>query len=363
MSRHMRFSHSFAWVVAAGSFAACAPAVRHPVNPRAQARRALEMPPAPPAAPARWRGLIGEYDTPAGMRLVLEDGGDLWIADTNHHAVRLVERGPTEFQITSGDAARVLGRRASTISFVVDRGERAHALLAGGETFARREIEPAAGTNQLRVTPVRPVEQLRVVAMAASPPRESGNFKNADLVELTTLEPGIKLEIRYATTNNFLGTRFYDQPRAFMQRPAAEAVARAHRSLEPLGYGLLIHDAYRPWYVTKMFWDATPADKRWLVANPAEGSKHNRGSAVDLTLYRLSTGRPVDMPSTYDESTDRAYADYPGGTSLERWHRALLRRAMEEQGFTVNPTEWWHFDFNGWKDYAIGNEPFDRIGR
>ena len=82
--------------------------------------------------------------------------------------------------------------------------------------------------------------------------------------------------------------------------------------------------------------------------------------AVDLTLYRLSTGRPVDMPSTYDESTDRAYADYPGGTSLERWHRALLRRAMEEQGFTVNPTEWWHFDFNGWQDYAIGNEPFER---
>jgi D-alanyl-D-alanine dipeptidase len=349
--------------VAVASLAACAPAVRGPVNPRAAARRALEMPPPPPAAPARWRGLIGEYDMPVGMRLVLEEGGDLWVADTNHHTLRLIERGPTEFEVGSGNEERVLGRRASTISFVVDRGDRAHALVAGGERFPRRAIEPAAGTNQLRVTPVRSVEALRVEALAASPPREPGNFKKADLVELTTLEPGIKLEIRYATTNNFLGTRFYDQPRAFMQRPAAEAVARAHRSLEALGYGLLIHDAYRPWYVTKMFWDATPADKRWLVANPAEGSKHNRGSAVDLTLYRLSTGRPVDMPSTYDESTDRAYADYPGGTSLERWHRALLRRAMEEQGFTVNPTEWWHFDFNGWKDYAIGNEPFDRIGR
>src|SRR5262245_21896548 len=139
MRRSVNFSRLFAFIVAGASVGACAPAVRGPVNPRAQARRALEMPPAPPAAPARWRGLIGEYDMPAGMRLVLEDAGDLWIADTNHHAVRLVERGPTEFQITSGDAARVLGRRASTISFVVDRGERAHALLAGGETFARRE--------------------------------------------------------------------------------------------------------------------------------------------------------------------------------------------------------------------------------
>lgn len=351
---------------------ACAPAARRGVTPRAEARRALEMPPAPPAASPEFRRLIGEYDTPVGMRLVLEDGGDLWVADTNHHAARLIQRGPAmaerpresvvTFEIAERDAESILGRRARALAFTVD-GDRARELSAGGQRFPRREIEPAAGTNQLRVTPVRSVEQLRVEALAASPPRESGTFKKADLVELTALEPGIKLEIRYATTNNFLGTRFYDEPRAFMQRPAADAVVRAHRALAPLGYGLLIHDAYRPWYVTKMFWDATPADKRWLVANPAEGSKHNRGAAVDLTLYRLSTGRPVDMPSTYDESTDRAYADYPGGTSLERWHRALLRRAMEEQGFTVNPTEWWHFDFNGWKEYAIGNQPFDRIGR
>jgi D-alanyl-D-alanine dipeptidase len=351
------------WLIAAASLAACAP-VRHQ-NPRAAARRALDVPPAPPPAPAKWRGLIGEYDTPVGMRLVLEDGGDLWLADSNHHAVRLIERDGVTYDLNEREAERLLSRRAATISFVVDRGDRggARAFVAAGERFPRREIEPAAGTNQLRVTPVRSVEQLRVEALAASPPHESGPFKKSDLVELTTLEPGIKLEIRYATTNNFLGSRFYDQPRAFMQRPAAEAVARAHRALESLGFGLLIHDAYRPWYVTKMFWDATPADKHWLVANPSEGSKHNRGAAVDLTLYRLSTGRPVDMPSTYDESTDRAYADYPGGTSLERWHRALLRRAMEEQGFTVNPTEWWHFDFNGWREYAIGNETFERIGR
>jgi D-alanyl-D-alanine dipeptidase len=359
---HFRIRRGVIAFAAGAVLAACAPA-RHPINPRAEARRGLEMPPAPPPAPPRWRGLIGEYDTPVGMRLVLEEGGDLWVADTNHHSLRLIERSATEFDVASGggNEERVLGRRAATISFVVDRGDRARAFVAGGERLSRREIEPAAGTNQLRVTPVRPVEQLRVEALAASPPREAGAFKKPDLVELTALEPGIKLEIRYATTNNFLGTRFYDEPRAFMQRAAAEAVVRAHRSLERLGYGLLIHDAYRPWYVTKMFWDATPADKRWLVANPAEGSKHNRGAAVDLTLYRLSTGRPADMPSTYDESTDRAYADYPGGTSLERWHRALLRRAMEEQGFTVNPTEWWHFDFNGWKEYAIGNVTFDRI--
>jgi D-alanyl-D-alanine dipeptidase len=138
---------------------------------------------------------------------------------------------------------------------------------------------------------------------------------------------------------------------------------RAHRALRPLGFGLLIHDAYRPWYVTKMFWDATPLDTRWLVADPALGSRHNRGAAVDLTLYDLATLRPVEMPSTYDESTDRAYAAYPGGTSRQRWHRALVRHAMEAQGFRVNGQEWWHFDHESWRQYAIGNAAFSQLGR
>ena len=194
---------------------------------------------------------------------------------------------------------------------------------AAGVRFARRNIEPKAGTNQLRITPLRPVAQLRTEALAATPPAETGDFRATDLVELVKLDPTIKLEIRYATTNNFLGTQIYDEPRAFMQRPAAEALVRAHHALKSLGYGLLIHDAYRPWYVTKIFWDATPSAKKWLVANPAEGSKHNRGSAVDLTLYDLKTGKPVEMVSTYDESTERAYAEYPGGTSL----RAVVPRA------------------------------------
>jgi zinc D-Ala-D-Ala dipeptidase len=153
----------------------------------------------------------------------------------------------------------------------------------------------------------------------------------------------------------------YTQARAFMQRPAAEAVVRASRELHKRGYGLLIHDAYRPWYVTKIFWDATPADKKWLVANPAHGSMHNRGCAVDLTLYDLGTGKPVEMVSTYDESTDRAYAEYPGGTSLQRWHRALLRSVMEAEGFTANPQEWWHFDYKDWRDYPIMNVTFEQI--
>jgi D-alanyl-D-alanine dipeptidase len=131
--------------------------------------------------------------------------------------------------------------------------------------------------------------------------------------------------------------------------------------LKEHGYGLLIHDAYRPWYVTKVFWDATPQDKKIFVADPSQGSRHNRGAAVDLTLYDLKTGRPVEMVGTYDETTDRSYPNYPGGTSLQRWHRELLRDAMEAEGFTVYEAEWWHFDYKEWQKYPIGNERFDKL--
>lgn len=153
----------------------------------------------------------------------------------------------------------------------------------------------------------------------------------------------------------------YRQARALMQRPAAEAIVRANQELHKQGYGLLIHDAYRPWYVTRMFWDATPEPDRIFVADPSQGSRHNRGCAVDLTMYELATGRPVQMVGVYDEMSRRSYPFYPGGTSKQRWLRALLRHAMEEQGFTVYETEWWHFDFYDWQSYPILNLTFEQI--
>ncbi len=110
-----------------------------------------------------------------------------------------------------------------------------------------------------------------------------------------------------------------------------------------------------------MFWDATPAEKKLFVADPTKGSRHNRGAAVDLTLYDMKTRKPVEMVGTYDETTDRSYPDYPGGTSLQRWHRDLLRKEMESEGFTVFEAEWWHFDYKDWQQYPIGNVQFDKI--
>lgn len=212
-----------------------------------------------------------------------------------------------------------------------------------------------------RIQPLRPVAELREAALAASPPREPGPFRPVELVELTSLDPGIRLDIRYASSDNFLSTPVYAEARALLQRPAAEALARAHRALAAEGFGLLIHDAYRPWWVTRLFWDATPADKRGFVADPAKGSRHNRGCAVDLTLYRLADGRAVEMPSLYDEMTERSAPGYEGGPPEARRLRDRLRTAMEREGYSVFESEWWHFDYTGWREYPILNLPFESI--
>jgi D-alanyl-D-alanine dipeptidase len=195
------------------------------------------------------------------------------------------------------------------------------------------------------------------------PPQEQGRFREPELVEVTKLDSTIRLDIHYATIYNFMHRQVYTQARAFLQRPAAEALARVNRLLHEEGYGLVIFDAYRPWSVTKRIWDlATDADReKNFVANPREGSKHNRGCAVDLSLFDLKTGSEVVMPSGFDDFSERAYPTYPGGTSESRRLRDLLRHAMETQNFEGSNEEWWHFNYRDWREYRRLNIPFEMI--
>lgn len=239
------------------------------------------------------------------------------------------------------------------------------AALAAAAAKLPAQVAPAqtasAADSTFRIVPLRPVEELRREALTRTPPPQADSLRAPDLVDLAVLDPGIRLDIRYAGTDNFMGAPMYSSARAFMQRPAAEAAARAHRALRAHGFGLLIHDAYRPWYVTWMFWEATEARYHNFVANPTRGSKHNRGCAVDLTMYDLATGLPVGMPSTYDEFSERANPRYTGGTDRQRELRELLRRTMEAEGFSVDPGEWWHFDYRDWASYPVMNLAFEGI--
>jgi D-alanyl-D-alanine dipeptidase len=315
--------------------------------------RQLLAKPAP--SPSRWDGVIGEYGWDHDVLYVLEKSGRLHALVEWFFEYPLSEEGPDRFRFPGhglySDEALVFSR---------DAGGRATQVEAAGVVFRRRRLDGADGKT-FRIKPRRPVEQIRREIEQARPPGEPGTFRAPELVELVRLDPTIRLEIRYATANNFLGVPIYTTARAFLQRPAAEALVRAHQRLAQQGYGLLIHDAYRPWQVTKLFWEATPDSGRIFVADPAKGSKHNRGAAVDLTLYDRATGQPVPMVGGYDEFSPRSNPDYPGGRSLERWHRELLRRAMEREGFTVNEVEWWHFDHRDWPRYPIINLPFEDV--
>jgi CubicO group peptidase (beta-lactamase class C family)/D-alanyl-D-alanine dipeptidase len=304
-----------------------------------------------------WRGLIGEYGGESDTVYILEKDGKLTAL------VDWFEYDPLQ-QISASTFAFPRyglfdGERAI---FRLDASGEASEVDLGGVVYRRRALGGVTG-QFFHITPVKPIDELRREALAAKPPVERGQFRKPDLVDVTSLDPAIHLDIRYATKNDFLRTPVYTEAKAFMQRPAAEAMVRVAHKLAPLGYGLLIHDAYRPWYVTKIFWDATPVDKHIFVADPAEGSRHNRGCAVDLTLYDLKTGKAAAMTGVYDEMSERSYPFYPGGSSLERWDRDLLRHAMEAEGFTVYEFEWWHFDYQGWQHYPILNLTFEQLSR
>jgi D-alanyl-D-alanine dipeptidase len=322
--------------------------------------------PKPADAPPGWKNVLGiyEYTSYSGPKqtvVILERDQHLLLAALKPHGVSGKEEEIQESQGAvwigdGGENGRVYGYSEQR-----DSSGGINSLSYLQEQYTRAD----AGSDPTRfyhITPVKPVEQLRSAALSSEPPTESGTFRKPDLVELAPLDPAFHLDIRYAQSNNFLSAPVYTQARAFLQRPAAEALLRVLRKLQPFGYGLLIHDAYRPWYVTKIFWDATPPEGKIFVADPQKGSKHNRGCAVDITLYELAGGKPAEMPGLYDEMSPRSFPNFPGGTSLQRWNRDLLRRAMESEGFMVNEAEWWHFDYKDWKRYPILNLKFEDLG-
>ena len=225
-----------------------------------------------------------------------------------------------------------------------------------------KKIDRRAIIAGLAVMPLLGCDARTAKVKQEAGPKLSGPAVNADMIELTKLDPTIRLDIRYATTNNFTGRQLYSKPRAFLVAPAAQALLDTHRAAQLKGFGLTIYDAYRPWRVTKALWDATPpGPQRNYVAHPKRGSKHNRGCAVDLTLHHLADGAEVTMPSGYDEFTIRAHRSFVDAPPEAVKHRSLLERVMEDAGFRGASNEWWHFDFIGWENYPVLDIPFEDL--
>ncbi|HPI19076.1 MAG TPA: M15 family metallopeptidase [Candidatus Kapabacteria bacterium] len=185
--------------------------------------------------------------------------------------------------------------------------------------------------------------------------------KNADmeLIDLEIAIPSIKLDIRYATKNNFTGEIIYTSAKAFARKPVAIALKKVQDSLAKHNLGLRVYDAYRPYSATLKFYEVYPDTN--FVANPKYGSRHNRGCAIDLTLIDLNTGKEIPMPSEFDEFSEKAHPDYMNLSPEIIKNRTFLFNIMSHFGLTHYPTEWWHFDYTGWESYKLMNLSFEEL--
>jgi D-alanyl-D-alanine dipeptidase len=179
------------------------------------------------------------------------------------------------------------------------------------------------------------------------------------LVEIKNYIPGVVLDIRYATTNNFTHQRMYKEAKAFARLPVVLALKDVEADLKTKGLGIKIYDAYRPYAITVKFYEA--ARDTNFVADPRKGSKHNRGCAIDMSLIDLKTGKELDMPTSFDSFSRKASATYPDLPKQEIDNRELLKSVMQAHGFKVVPAEWWHYDFNGWSKFPLLDIPFSEI--
>ena len=182
---------------------------------------------------------------------------------------------------------------------------------------------------------------------------------NKELINLEKFVPGLVLDIRYATTNNFTGEKIYNLARAYARKPVAEALKKIQAELKKQGLGIKIYDAYRPYKATVKFYEVY--HDTTYVASPYRGSRHNRGCALDLTAINLKTGEELKMPTGYDSFQKAAWPTTPVADPEIRNNRTLLINVMEKHGFKVNGSEWWHFDFIGWKNYEVLDIDFEEL--
>ena len=305
--------------------------------------------------------LLGLYTGNGEQLLVREQNGTLSIlyrylpADKDFqksNVFPLVKEHYDAYQIFEAGA---LTNAEGTVNFERDKAGHGISCNVGGNRYTRSFFGPEKG-DYFKVKPTKTWEELHKVAEAAVMPAQTAP-KAAELVNLAAM-PGLKFDLRYATGNNCFSAPLYIAPAAYLDKNAAEALGRVQHKLADYGYGLLVWDAYRPWKVSKLAYEALPENYKTLLPAPEKGFSHNTGNAVDVSLYDLKTGEPVQMISDFDEPSPRQYSSFAGGTTLERWERDLLQQVMTTEGFTTIETEWWHFDYDSKNNYQMLDIPF-----
>jgi D-alanyl-D-alanine dipeptidase len=242
----------------------------------------------------------------------------------------------------------------SEVRFNRDRSGWGISLNIGNYSLSRIFTRGETGKPR-RIKPASPLKDLREAAAKEVPPNLPYE-KTAELVDITSVVPGVHLDLRYTTANNLFGEPLVVSKKAYLDRTAAAALGRVQQKLKSYGYGLVIWEGYRSWTDFDAASKALGPAHAGMLPAPAEGYSHNSGRSVDVSLYDLESGENISMISDFDEISPAQYAAFPGGTQLNRWRRDLLRSLMTAEGFTASDDEWWHFDFDKAHSYKVLNE-------
>jgi D-alanyl-D-alanine dipeptidase len=237
--------------------------------------------------------------------------------------------------------------------FERDKNGQGISLRLDGSIYTRKFSDGENGKT-FRITPPKPMAELRKEAAAAAVPKHNYS-RTADLVDLATVVPGLHFDLRYTTSNNLFGSPLVLSKKAYLDKNAAQALSRVQKDLAPYGYGLVIWEAYRSWADFKLATLALGQKYKNYLPSAEKGFSHNTGRSVAVSLYELSTGEQVPMICDFDAVSTAQYSDYPGGTELQRWQRDLLREQMTKEGFEASKMEWWHFDYDHKTKYQLLN--------
>lgn len=230
----------------------------------------------------------------------------------------------------------------------------------GGKRFTRNFF-PGEGHKIFRLEDNPNYQSLKNSAQQASMPVKLKQGQTAKLISIKSVVPSVKFALHYAGTENIFGSPLYDITQAYADTETAAALQKVAGKLAGLGYGLLIWEAYRPWYISKLASDLLPKDKKHMLPLPDKGEDRNTGRAVDVSLYDLQSGEAVDMISGFDEVSVRQFPNYTGGTEQQRNLRDVLAGIMKDAGFLQGKEEWWHFTFGKTDNWQKLNIPYGQI--
>ena len=321
----------------------------------------------PKDCPIDIKAIIGLYQTEGENILIRENDGRLellygvtlndysfkhsnvFMMEKNHYdEYNLIVANPRDYKLLL------------TAKFERDKLGRGITCIIDKKRYTRN-FTLADDGEKLEIKPTVSYEELKGNALNSLMPKQNDNLLKAELVEVIKIDPTIKVDMIYSKESDLVTIKMYEKESAFLDIEAAKALKRVNDKLKNYGYGIVIWDAYRPWYVSKMFNDVLPEGKKHLLELPEKGSPHNKGLSVDVSLYNVNSGAYVNMISKFDEISLRTYADFQGRTSLERYQRDLLIFFMESEGFTGVDHEWWHFDFKNFENYELLNTEFKDI--